>query len=213
MVKSRLYPGGDPRASRSREREDLTSSCETRRCKSLDFTGDSRRNDVSFLKGISTGTNGYAAHGWLLNFKRSSSLFREAGCLPASVSAATEQLTDPQFFRFCENFARKGTTEVVAFESQRLRMSRARVNLIHLFVFFLLLLFHRIGEQVFEKFFSKRDLSFFKLKCNCFNTVQNDTLEFFWFEMCILYMRLFCVKCFEEIQYTFKYQYKFLIQV
>lgn len=32
-------------------------------------------------------------------------------CLPASVSAATEQLTDPQFFRFCENFARKGTTE------------------------------------------------------------------------------------------------------
>lgn len=30
-------------------------------------------------------------------------------CLPASVSAATEQLTDLQFFRFCENFARKGT--------------------------------------------------------------------------------------------------------
>ena len=64
---------------REREREDLTSSCETRRCKSLDFTGNSRRNDVSFLKGISTGTNGYAAHGRLLNFKRSSFLFREGG--------------------------------------------------------------------------------------------------------------------------------------
>lgn len=82
MIKSRLYPGGDPRAPermREKEREDLTSSCETRCCKSLDFTGNSRRNDVSFLKGISTGTNGYAAHGRLLNFKRSSFLFREGG--------------------------------------------------------------------------------------------------------------------------------------
>lgn len=82
LIKSRLYPGGDPRAPermREKEREDLTSSCETRCCKSLDFTGNSRRNDVSFLKGISTGTNGYAAHGRLLNFKRSSSLFREGG--------------------------------------------------------------------------------------------------------------------------------------
>lgn len=93
MIKSRLYPGGDPRAShsREREREDLSSSCETRRCKSLDFTGDSRRNDVSFLKGISTGTNGYAAHGRLLNFKRSSSLFRE---MPPCISLGCDRAAD-----------------------------------------------------------------------------------------------------------------------
>lgn len=74
-----------------REREDLSSSCETRRCKSLDFTGDSRRNDVSFLKGISTGTNGYAAHGRLLNFKRSSSLFRE---MPPCISLGCDRAAD-----------------------------------------------------------------------------------------------------------------------
>lgn len=90
-------------------------------------------------------------------------------------------------------------------------MSRARANLIHLlvFFFFFFLFFHRIDEWVFEKFSPKRGFSFFKLKCNCFNTVQMTHSSFSDLKS-VFCTCLFRVKYFEIIH---RYSFKFLIQV